>query len=153
VTAERPVKPGWGRTAWLVATAVLAAAWLGFLVFLATWTANPVTVNRAQLLLSDAVVVATPQPPKPQARSVSLRIEKVLAGKDVPEAFRVSGVEPARFSKAGRYLVPVRETGRGFIVTPAPINREGVPLVYPATEDALRVAEKILATAAAKPYE
>lgn len=153
MTAERPARPGRGGPGPLVAAASAAAAWLGFLALLAVRTANPVTVNRAQLLLSDAVVVATPQPPGSQGRSVPLRIEQVLAGEGVPGSLRLSGAKPDRFPPGGRYLVPLRETGRGFVVTPAPIDREGVPLVYPATPDAVQAAEKILATASVKPYE
>lgn len=154
MTADGPPrKAGGGRLGLLIAAAVLAAAWIGFLVWLAVRTANPVTVNRAQLVTSDAVVIATVEPTQASSRSVSLRIEKVLAGQLDEETLRVGGVEPGRFSAGGRFLVPLRETDHGFVVTLAPVTQEGVPLVYPATDDALRAAEKILATGTDKPYE
>lgn len=154
MTADGPPrKTGRGRLGLLIAAAVLAATWIAFLVWLAVRTANPVTVNRAQLLMSDAVVIATVQPSGSSSRSVSLRIDKVLAGRLESETLRVGGVEPGRFSHGGRFLVPLRETDHVFVVTLAPVTQEGVPLVYPATDDALRAAEKILATGTDTPYQ
>lgn len=150
MTTDGPPKEGRRRTGLLVAAAVLAAGWLGSLAVLALRTANPVTVNRAQLLSSDAVVIA--EPGGGSGWSVVLRVDSTLAG-DVPEEVRAGGVEPERFAAGGRFLVPLRETDAGFVVTPAPPALKGVPLVYPATDETVRAAKEILATASAKPYE
>lgn len=136
-----------------IAAAVVAAIWLSLLAVLALRTANPVTVNRGQLLASDAVVVATPRQGRSRGRVVSLRIDKSLVGEDLPATLQVGGVEPGRFSDPGPYLVPLRRTENGFDVTPAPPALNRAPLVYPATAEVVRMAEVILATAAAKPYE
>lgn len=136
----------------LIAAGVLAAIWLSSLALLALRTANPVTVNRAQLLEADAVVVATPQPVK-KGHVASLRVERSLAGSDLPVTLDVGGIERERFSRAVPYLVPLRRTENGYVVTPAPTALNSEPLVYPATDEAVRVAEVILNTRTAKPYE
>jgi len=153
VTADESAKAGRGRLGLLIAAAALVAAWLSALALLAVRTANPVTLNRWQLLDSDAVVVATPQPIDGESRHVSLSIERVLAGGALPDALRLGGVEATRFEKPGRYIVPLHETGHGFAVTPAPPALNGAPLVYPATAEAVRMAEEILATGEARPYD
>ncbi len=153
MTADGPAPAGRGRLGLLIFACGVATAWLAFLAFLAFRTANPVTLNRAQLLSSDAVVIASPLPGSGKSGINTLRVEKVLAGVGVPDAVRFGVVEPERFSQAGRYVVPLRESEGGYVVTPTPPALNGVPLVYPATEDAVRAAEEILKTASDRPYE
>jgi hypothetical protein len=151
VTPDEPAPAGRPSRGWLLLAATAAAAWFAFLVALAVLTANPVTVDREQLLDSDAVVAATPT--ASAARSVTLRVEKTLAGLNVPDTLRAETDEPQRLTAGRRYIVPLRRTADGYAVTPAPRSLKYAPLVYPATDDALRAAEKILATAAPDPYD
>jgi hypothetical protein len=133
---------------WLAA--LVTAVWFAVLLVLAATTANPVTLNRQQLLASDVVVVAAADPGAAREGFVSLRIEDRLAGREVPTRLRVGGIELRRLEGAERHLVPLRLTPGGWVVTPTPY---GQPLVYPATEETLRVAKEILTTGAPRPYE
>lgn len=153
VTTDAPAGTVRPSRVWLLLAAAAAAAWFTFLVVLAVLTANPVTVDRDQLLSSDADAVVVATPTASAARSVTLRVEKPLAGLNLPETLRVETDEPQRFESGRSYIVPVRRTADGYAVTPAPPALKHAPLVYPATDDALKAAEKILSTAAPDPYD
>ena len=87
---------------------------------------------------------------------VELRIEQVLAvlpGQSVPDSIRIGGVERERFEPGERYLVPLKDSGGRWNVTPAPLAYNSEPLVYSATDDAVAAAGRILTTEAARPYE
>lgn len=127
-----------------------AAACLLTIAVLAMLTANPVTINRAQLLDSDLVVVG--RVTRISATGVGeVTIENVLRGVDVPETLRVAHL-PEVVRAGGRYLLPLRRRGTRFEITPAPAHAEKTWLVYPAREDVLRVAETLLETRTARPY-
>ena len=133
---------------------LITAGWIGALLFLAATTANPITVNREQLLSSDAVVVSVAD--DSAEVGMGLFVEQILVvqpGVSIPSPLRVGGVEKERFEPGTRYVVPLKRDGQRWIVAPAPAAFDNEPLVYPGTRETVQVAEKILSTAAAKPYE
>ena len=139
------------RSFWLLlAAAGATAVWFLFLLLTAIETANPVTVNRKQLLASDALVVAVPGPSSDGA--VSLTVERSLAGVRLDGPLEVGGIEPERFAGGGAFLVPLIRKRDGYLVTPAPAALNGTPLVYPANDETLRAAEAIVAARSPNPY-
>lgn len=139
----------------LAVAAAAAVVWLAALLTLALLTANPVTVNRTQVLTAETVVVGTAEP---SAGAVRLRVETTLAGRPTGDEISVAGPGAERFDRGGRYVVPLRRRPDGdsyeVALTPRP-NREverGEPLVYPATPDVIRTVESIVADRAPKPY-
>ena len=158
--APASTTPRYSRWA-LPLAAVCVLVWLAILVAMAVRTANPVTVNRAQLLESDALVVAVAEPSSGSAaRTVTLRVERKIAGVAVPQTVVVPWPDPGRFSAGTAYLVPLRRTEdrTGFLVTPAPMPSDSKrpisdwEFIYPATPDVLRHVEAILETGVAQPY-
>jgi hypothetical protein len=153
----------------LLLIAVAAAAiWLGFLLLLAVRTANPVTVNREQLLASDAVVVGVPE--RRSEDGVGLAIEETLRGEDLPPLVSVTGLGTERLEPDERQLVALLRDGDRFVITPVPPLRlertphgidtaripggpPGTRFVYPATSEALAAAKRILASESPRPYE
>ncbi|MGC1275424.1 MAG: hypothetical protein WBC44_17085 [Planctomycetaceae bacterium] len=147
----------------------VTTCWLGALLALAATTANPVTVNRSQLLAADAVVVARADLATVRDDTVSIDVGQILAGRDLPPSLRIIDAETGRFQKGSRYLIPLQKSADGYAVTPVPkLKLEATPrglvlvpfddgegrtaVFYPATEDVLRATERILTTEAAKPY-
>ncbi|HEX6984376.1 MAG TPA: hypothetical protein VF170_03315 [Planctomycetaceae bacterium] len=172
MTTDGPAGAGRRWRGPLLLAAALTACWLAALLLLAVTTANPVTVNREQLLASDAVVVAVSDLSSARDGVVPLRVERVLAGGGVPESIRLREAGTDRLKDGSRFLVPLKRTNGGYVVTPVPPLRlertsrgyavardphpepeEGAAFVYPATDDVLRVAERILATGTPRPYE
>jgi hypothetical protein len=129
---------------------VLVAAWLGVLLVLAFLAANPVTVNRTQILQSDAVVVGTPDGPAPSG--VWLRVEKTLFGGPLPSRILIEGPSPAGFERNTQLVAPLQRVNDAFIVTPTPPALKGAVLVYPPQPETLDAITKILTTGTDRPY-
>ncbi|MBA3315493.1 MAG: hypothetical protein M3552_06470 [Planctomycetota bacterium] len=150
MTTEVPVGVDHRFRGPLIVAAVLAVAWLGFLSVLALLAANPATVNREQILRSDAVVVGVAE--SPAKSGVWLRVEETLAGSEIPSRLRLEGVPADQFALKQRYIVPLIEDRGRYAVTPAPPALKGMRLVYPAEQETINAATKIRATAAEMPY-
>lgn len=126
--------------------------WFGFLAVLTVTTANPVTVNRHQLLSSDSVVVGEFDVSSLRGSTATLRVHETLAGHEVASTLAVAGVERARIAGGGTYVIPLRGSGPDYRVTPAPAAFKEAPLVYPATDDVRRIVEEILIRQSPQPY-
>jgi len=125
----------------LITASVLAAAWGLSLALLALFTANPVMLNREQILASPYVVTGTVagDPSKGQV-SVEREWKKhALAGTITVDNLAAAG---ARSGIA--YLIPLSRPDDAFRVTETPFSN-GSPLIYPATPDALKQLQAILA--------
>lgn len=158
------------RSGKLLSLAVLVTTcWLGSLLVLAVATANPVTVNRSQLLAADAVVVARADLTTLRNDTVAIDVDEVLSGRDLPPSLRIIDAETDRFHAGSQYLIPLQKTADGYAVAPVPklqlkATPRGLVLVpfedredrtavfYPASADVLRAAERIVTTKTARPY-
>lgn len=134
------VPPPSGRSARGVVFAA-GFAWVMVLLGLVFTSANPVVVNRTQILASSVIVVGRRDPQKPD----ELVISRVILGA-VPEERLVVRGWP-ELCPAGEIVVPLmRIPNEGMTVTqgelPNPPQKIGVeaalavvrPLVYPATQ-------------------
>jgi len=156
------------RRALAVAVAV-TSLWLVALLLLAVRTANPVTLNRGQLLASDAVIVARPDLATVRDDTVEIAVTSRRAGRDVPSSLRLGNASIKQFRAGVSYLIPLKAEGRGYEVAPVPTLRlrpspqgpvlqpvvdpeNRTAVFYPASDDVLRTAERILATRTARPY-
>ncbi len=142
--AQTPGPPAVARSSsrrLLIAAIVLVAAWWIVLSLLALFTANPITLNRDQILRADAVVTATVDQSPSAGRVTVTRVwkgDRQLGGILV-ENLRQAG------ARAGRtYLLPLSHVDdRADRVTATTIPG-GPPLIYPATAEAEQQLTQIL---------
>jgi len=149
VAPAEPVHRGPKIAVWL-----LAAAWCGVLAGLVTVSANPVVVNRVQMLHADVVAqgVWIPGPP------AELDVQRTWKGTLAVGRIGVHGALPEQ-TIAGEVIVPLsrRRDGQwqitgGVLSNPVqqadrdrlPEASEVRPLVYPATADVIRQIEALL---------
>lgn len=119
----------------------LFTTWFVCLLVLALLTANPVTLNRRQILDADLVVEAQVKNiATGECRVISVRPDALLGEKIVVAGLSDLNIEPEK-----AYLFPLRrETGTGtYSVMPTPPPESQV-LVYPASDEALLQLEQIL---------
>jgi len=124
----------------LIAAGVLAALWVVALVILALLTANPVTLNREQILQSDLVVVGRFDSQNPSRLIVdeSWNRESDLAEIDVEN-------HAATRARAGKsYIVPLTKTPAGRFRVTESLLPNSAPLVYPATDEAFEQLRALL---------
>jgi hypothetical protein len=140
---ERPVGPA--RRLWLWPAVLVFAVWFAFLVTLAVLSANPVTLNRAQIRRADLVVEATVETPS----TGEWRI--VRSWPEAPQlgaVITIAGLGELGVRAGETYLLPLErhERGAGFRIapTPPPLSR---PLIYPADDESRRQLEEILGVA------
>lgn len=126
-----------------------AVFWILFLVALALWTANPVTLNRDQILIArstGAVVIAKVV----SAKSGQVKVEEVLAAVDgFPAEIAAGGELTAGLltetgAKDGdRLVLPVVVRRAGNVVlAPTPT---GVVQAYPATTEVVDAVKQLIA--------
>lgn len=145
--------PGRGP-AWIIFAGALA--WIGVLLVLVLSAANPVVVNRAQVLDADVIVLGEWQPGPTPRLTVERTWKSTLAEPSV-EVRPLDGASPR-----GRVIVPLtRVSSRLFTVThgrlPNPpehpaagrmpreiATAEVRPQVYPATDAVIRQLEAFL---------
>jgi hypothetical protein len=135
-----------GSRLFLAVAAVLAALWLAALTLLAIFTANPVMLNVAQIEASPYVVTGTVEgdPVKGQ-----VKVERGWTSHSLSGTITVENLEETGARAGQTYLIPLSRPFDAFRVTPTPGSRT-VPLIYPATPDALKQLETIL-KASSKP--
>lgn len=117
----------------LVIAAVLAAVWIVALLVLAHYTANPVMLNREQILDAPYVVTGTVTG-DPASGHVSVDREwkrQALSG-----TISVANLSATGAKAAGTYIIPLSKPDATLQVTEAP-NSNGIPLIYPASPAAL----------------
>jgi hypothetical protein len=133
---------GPSRRVWLWPAVLLFAVWCVFLVSLAVRTANPVTLNRAQIRQADLVVEATVD----TLASGECRVVRTW-----PEASQlgprivVAGLADLGVRPGSAYLLPLQrnEQGTEFHIAPGPPPLSK-PLIYPADDEARRQLVEIL---------
>lgn len=134
------IRPRPSRTFLLIA-AILAAGWALFLALLAAYTANPVTLNREQILASSYVVTATVAGDPAEGR---VSVEREWKKQALSGTVAVIDLPAAGARRGTAYLIPLSRSDDALRVTEAP-DSTGAPLIYPATPDALKQLRTILA--------
>jgi hypothetical protein len=145
------------RALWLIVTAVLFAAWLGWLTYLAATTSRPIVLSRAQLLVSTIDVIAdVPEKdgrPADQATVTEVHwpsdgAEQKLVGKTI----RVVNLADCEFkwTGPGRYILPLVKDGDAFRVATIPpspgfdSDMQGQqPRIYPLSPQTFEQLETI----------
>lgn len=126
----------------LITATLVAACWWIFLVWLAIFTANPVTLNREQILRASYVVTGTLVSNPPTAE---VAIEREWKDHGLSGTILVNDL-PAIARRPGlTYIIPLSRVGHGFHVTQMPPPNK-VPLIYPATSDSIGQLQAILGT-------
>jgi hypothetical protein len=126
-----------------------ASVWILFLGGLAFWTANPVTLNRDQILgarSKGAVIIARVVSTKIGA----LKVEEVLAAANglpaeiaVGKEVRVAFLSDAGVKDGEQIVAPLAVTpSGGLAIAPMPI---GAARVYPATPDVVDAVKQLIA--------
>jgi len=119
----------------------LTVIWCAILIGMAWLTANPVTLNRDQILRADFVITGVVES-EPAIGEVSVSREwkkNGLSGK-----IHVENLEEAKVRRGGTYLMPLSHASTGYRVTEARLANSAA-LVYPATPVATAQLEEILA--------
>jgi hypothetical protein len=140
VRAEAAASPP--RRLWLWPAVILFAVWFAFLLTLALFSANPVTLNRRQVREADLVVEATIE---------SLATGECRIVRTWPEApqlgpiITIAGLADLAVRAGETYLLPLERLPRGagfrIALAPPPLSK---PLIYPADDDSRRQLEEIL---------
>jgi hypothetical protein len=105
-------------------------------------TANPVTLNRDQLLRADFVVTGKVESEPASVGEVSVSREWKKNG--LSGTIHIENLEDARVRQGGTYLLPLSHASTGYRITEARLANSAA-LVYPATPVAIEQLEKLLA--------
>ena len=137
--------PAGGRR-WLLIASGLALLWILFLLVLAIWYANPVTLNRRQVLDSDLVIEG-------RIRSLvsgEVEVTQTLFGTVPAELLKVTNLSDTGAREGEIYLLPLVHSSAGnspdelaYQVTPTGLPHprrpgEGLPLIYPQSAEILQ---------------
>ena len=131
----------------LVPAFLLAIIWLGFLAALDLWTANPVTVNRAQILNSQYILTARIIDPQKGVVEI-LAIQRTDGKLNPPSVLHKKiTLQPAgiHWEENSTRIFPVFRDRKGdWFITPAPLPKFKY-IDYPATDSMRRQIDQILA--------
>ncbi len=129
---------------------ILAIIWLGFLAVLDIWTANPVTVNRAQILNSQYILTARIIDPQKGIVEI-LAIQRTDGKQSLPSVLHKKiTLQPAgiHWEENSTRIFPVSRDRKGdWFITPAPLPKFKY-IDYPATDSIRREIDQILANRA-----
>lgn len=124
---------------WFQFAAAIAVAWWVVLVAMVLFSANPITVNREQILDSHYVVTG-----KLSDAGNSIVVEREWKRDAKLEIVSVEHLDRTEVKAGKSFIVPLRIVRRGeYQVTPSRLPNHA-PLVYPATEEAMGQLKKIL---------
>ncbi len=136
VSASPPSKSR-GR---LIFAAGFAGLWVLGLIVLAMLTANPVTLNRQQILGSDYVATAV----RKDADSPVLEVQKEWKHGEKLGEITITNLSDIDMPAGREFLVPLEQMGRNrFLVTPTALPNKA-PLIYPATPESKAQLKDIL---------
>lgn len=124
----------------LIAAAAVAVLWWIALGMLALFTANPVTLNREQILRSSYVVTGKVV----DAERGTVEVEKEWKQSGFGGTVHVGRLEETG-ARAGRsYIIPIEKAADGMLnVTRSRLPNEA-PLIYPATAEAAAQLSRLL---------
>ncbi len=124
----------------LLMIVVVATVWWILLGTLAFITANPVTLNRAQIRHAPVLVTGVVD----DLAGGKVRVEKHWRGAENTEAMTIENLRATGARGGEAYLFPLEPTERGRLrVVPAPLPNHQ-PLIYPAGAEAERQLKEIL---------
>lgn len=124
---------------WFVLAASFAGLWVLGLGVLSFLTANPITLNRDQIVEATDVLTAVID----DAKDGHVRVEKSWKGKVFDERLSLSNLDETNPAANQRLLIPVTFARPNWLVTPSKLPREP-PLVYPVTEESERQLRHLL---------
>jgi hypothetical protein len=114
------------------ALALIAVAWCAALAWLALATANPVTLNRRQILEADVVITARIE----DRAAGKCRVVQHWKGTPVPDELVVSGLKETAVHGDGEWILPLQKVRGGYEVLASALPSRA-RLVYPATDEAM----------------
>jgi hypothetical protein len=142
-STDTPSRPSRGLLLLMIAVTV---GWCALLIVLAWRTANPVALNRDQVLRADFVVTGKVES-EPVIGEVSVSREwkkNGLTGK-----IHVENLGDAHARRGETYLLPLAPSPTGYRVLEARLANSEL-LIYPANQAAIEQLEQILADQSAK---
>jgi hypothetical protein len=119
--------------------ALMAVAWCAALAWLALATANPITLNRRQILDADIVITARIE----DRAAGKCRVAERWTGAAVPDELVVSGLKETAARGDGGWILPLKEARGGYEVLASALPSRA-RLVYPATPDAVRQLRELV---------
>ncbi len=120
---------------------LLFAVWVAGLIWLAVETSNPVTLNVAQMMNADCVVVAELS----DAETGEFQLVTKIEGREPPETFRVLGIADITGPESGRWLLALnRERAGDYTVVPVLYRDRKLLLVYPGDDEVVAQARELL---------
>jgi hypothetical protein len=135
------------RARGFIAAAVVAALWWTGLLSLAVFTANPVVLNRVQIVQADFVVEAVVVDRKSGAVDVIREWHSPIRH----DRLSIEGLSEARPPNGAAYLIPVSKREDGFVVTRGRLSAPHVepevltlPYIYPTSPAAVERLETLL---------
>lgn len=160
VSAATPTGAGPASASWeatpspdvrkrFLAAAVLAGLWIASLAILALATANPVTLNREQILHAPYLVTAKVISRRDGLVSVSREWKHGAGLPKDKDTVKLENLADAGVREGVEYVFPVRKRSDGTLVVYETRLPNGRPLAYPATDAALKAIETLLAEARA----
>ncbi len=120
---------------------IVALFWLLALAILAVWTGNPVTLNRMQILESDAVLKVTVE----DWSAGRMHVNKCWKQPITEEQIQITELPRDSQPTGTLLLIPVTRQRGEWLVTPSRLPN-GLPLVYPATPESERQVQSLLDT-------
>lgn len=118
----------------------LAVLWVLALAALAVTHANPVTLNREQLLRAEVIVSAQVD----DLAEGACTVRRQWRGEERLESIRVANLRETSAVNGGVYLLPLSQTQPGLFEVVAAHLPSRPYLIYPATDDALQQLQHLL---------
>jgi len=124
-----------------VVAAVTVATWMILLLLLSVTTANPVTLNRDQIIDSTDVVTALVGDPQSGVIQIQQSWKSVVTESEL----KVADLAALSVTKGDRFIIPVLRNKDVWQVTPSKLPKNP-RLIYPASDEAERQLKSILKT-------
>ncbi|MGD9856854.1 MAG: hypothetical protein AB7U20_18050 [Planctomycetaceae bacterium] len=118
---------------------VVFVLWMSSLIALALLTANPITLNVAQVTAAPLVIEATRNPGQAE-----WQVSRSWPAGRTAENIRIQGLEQLPIDAGRAYLIPVAPAGAGeyrVVISPKPF---ATPFIYPADRETVADLEAIL---------
>ena len=124
-----------------ILAAVSAVIWMMSLLILSVTSANPVTLNRDQIIGSSDVLTALVKDPE----SGTIKVEKSWKNVVDEQELKVTDLASLAVTKEERFIIPILRNQDAWHVTPSKLPKTP-RLIYPASDEADRQLKSILKT-------
>ena len=141
-TAGTPIEPNslWQRKLFSI-TALLAVTWMVLLLVLSVTSANPVTLNRDQIVEAADVLTVLVK----DQQTGAVQIEKSWKGELSDHELVVTDIASMGVATGQRCLIPITREGGQWQVMPSKLPNNA-RLIYPMSPEAERQLKSILKT-------